>query len=58
MGRVGSAWRGMIWGAAPVGALAAGALATAGGLTTPLVLAGVLQCAVAVVFARPLLHIA
>ena len=42
------------WGAAPVGALAAGALATAGGLTTPLVLAGVLQCAVAVVFARPL----
>lgn len=56
MGRVGSAWRGIVWGAAPVGALAAGSVATIGGLRLPLVLAGVLQCAVAVVFARPLLR--
>jgi Na+/melibiose symporter-like transporter len=48
MGRVGSAWRGIVWGAAPVGAIAAGALATIGGLRLPLVLAGLLQCAVAV----------
>ena len=47
MGRVGSAWRGIVWGAAPVGALAAGTLASVGGLRLPLVLAGILQCAVA-----------
>ena len=56
MGRVGSAWRGLVWGAAPVGALMAGTVATIGGLRLPLVLAGVLQCVVAVVFARPLLR--
>ena len=56
MGRVGSAWRGLVWGAAPVGALAAGSVATLGGLRLPLVLAGGLQCVVAVVFARPLLR--
>ena len=56
MGRVGSAWRGLVWGAAPVGALAAGSLAAIGGLRLPLVLAGTLQCAVAVVLARPLLR--
>ena len=56
MGRVGGAWRGIVWGAAPVGALAAGSLATIGGLRVPLVLAGILQCAVAVVLARPLLR--
>jgi MFS family permease len=56
MGRVGSAWRGLVWGAAPVGALVAGSLATLGGLRTPLILAGALQCVVAVVFARPLLR--
>ena len=56
MGRVGSAWRGLVWGAAPVGALVAGSVATLGGLRLPLVLAGVLQCAVAVVFASPLLR--
>ena len=56
MGRVGSAWRGLVWGAAPVGALVAGSVATLGGLRLPLVLAGVLQCAVALVFARPLLR--
>jgi len=56
MGRVGSAWRGLVWGAAPVGALVAGGVATLGGLRLPLVLAGVLQCVVALVFARPLLR--
>jgi len=56
MGRVGSAWRGLVWGAAPVGALVAGSVATLGGLRLPLVLAGVLQCVVALVFARPLLR--
>jgi MFS family permease len=55
MGRVGSAWRGIVWGAAPVGAIAAGAVATIGGLRLPLVLAGSLQCAVAIVLAHPLL---
>ncbi len=54
MGRVGSAWRGLVWGAAPVGALLAGSLATLGGLRLPIVLAGVLQILVAVVLARPL----
>ena len=56
MGRVGGAWRGLVWGAAPVGALAAGTLASIGGLRLPLVLAGTLQCAVAVFLARPLLQ--
>lgn len=56
MGRVGGAWRGITWGAAPVGAIAAGALATIGGLRFPLVLAGILQCAVAIMLARPLLR--
>ena len=56
MGRVGSAWRGIVWGTVPVGALAAGALATAGSLVTPLILAGVLQCVITVLLARPLLH--
>jgi len=55
-GRVGSAWRGIIWGVAPVGALAAGALATFGNIRLPLVIAGVLQCVVGVVLARPLLR--
>ncbi len=56
MGRVGGAWRGLVWGAAPVGALAAGSLAAIGGLRLPLLLAGTLQCAVAVLLARPLLR--
>jgi MFS family permease len=54
MGRVGSAWRGLVWGAAPVGALLAGSLAAFGGLRLPIVLAGVLQIVVAAVLARPL----
>jgi hypothetical protein len=54
MGRVGGAWRGIVWGAAPVGAIAAGALAAIGGLRVPLVLAGVLQCAVGIAAAGPL----
>ena len=56
MGRVGGAWRGLVWGATPVGALAAGGLAAIWGLRLPLVLAGVLQCGVGVVLARPLLR--
>jgi MFS family permease len=56
MGRVGGAWRGLVWGAAPVGALVAGTLASIGGLRLPLVLAGALQCAVGVLLARPLLR--
>jgi Na+/melibiose symporter-like transporter len=55
MGRVGGAWRGLVWGAAPVGALVAGSVATLGGLRMPLVIAGTLQCLVALAFARPLL---
>ncbi len=54
MGRVGGAWRGLVWGAAPVGALLAGSLAAIGGLRLPIVLAGVLQILVAAVLARPL----
>ncbi len=56
MGRVGSASRGIVWGAAPIGALAAGGLATLSGLRTPLMVAGVLQCVVALLLARPLLR--
>lgn len=54
MGRVGSAWRGVVWGTAPLGAVLAGILATLGGLRLPILLAGALQILVAVVFARPL----
>jgi MFS family permease len=54
MGRVGSAWRGIVWGTAPVGALFAGLLASLGGLRLPILVAGSLQILVAVVFARPL----
>ncbi len=57
MGRVGGAWRGIIWGAAPVGAIAAGSVATIWGLKVPLVVAGVLQIAVAAIFAKPLFRI-
>jgi MFS family permease len=56
MGRVGSAWRGIVWGAAPTGALIAGVLATAGGLRLPLYVAGGAQCVVAVLLTRPLLR--
>jgi MFS family permease len=56
MGRVGSAWRGIVWGAAPVGALLAGALAVLGGLRLPILLAGGAQCLIAAVLARPLLQ--
>jgi len=55
MGRVGAASRGIVWGAAPVGALLAGTLASLAGLRLPLVLAGSLQCIVTLVLARPLL---
>lgn len=51
MGRVGAAWRGIAWGAAPVGSLLAGTFALLGGLRLPILLAGGLQCAVALVLA-------
>lgn len=54
MGRVGSAWRGIVWGAAPVGALLAGGLAVLGGYRLPIYLAGAAQCLVALMLARPL----
>ncbi len=54
MGRVGSAWRGLVWGAAPVGALLAGALAVLGGLRLPIYLAGAAQCLAAAILARRL----
>jgi MFS family permease len=57
MGRVGGAWRGFVWGAVPIGALAAGALATVWGLAVPLIVAGAAQIAVAVIFARPLARV-
>jgi MFS family permease len=57
MGRVGGAWRGIVWGAAPVGALAAGSVATLWSLNMPLIVAGVLQIAVAIMFARPIVRI-
>ncbi len=56
MGRVGSAWRGIVWGAAPVGALAAGVVAVLGGLRLPLLVAGIAQCLVAVLLGRPLIR--
>jgi MFS family permease len=56
MGRVGGAWSGIVWGAAPVGALVAGTLAAHGGLRLPVLVAGVLQCAVALLLARPIMR--
>jgi MFS family permease len=56
MGRVGGASRGIVWGVAPLGSFAAGVLATFSGLRTPLIVAGVLQCVVALLLARPLLR--
>lgn len=56
MGRVGAAYRGIVWGAAPIGALAAGTLAAIGSLRLPLAVAGVLQITVAILLARPLLR--
>ena len=53
MGRVGSAWRGVVWGAFPIGSLIGGALAVHG-LRLPLVIAGVAQCVVALAITRPL----
>jgi len=53
MGRVGSAWRGLVWGAFPIGSLIGGALAEHG-LRLPLLIAGVSQCIVAVVLTGPL----
>ncbi len=56
MGRVGAASRGIVCGAAAVGAIVAGGVAALAGLRVPLLLAGTLQCAVAVLLARPLVR--
>jgi len=56
MGRVGSAWRGIVWGAIPLGSLIGGGLADLGGLRLPLFIAGVAQCIVAVALASPLMR--
>jgi MFS family permease len=56
MGRVGAAYRGIVWGAQPVGALAAGALAAIWSLRLPIAVAGILQIAIALVLAGPLLR--
>jgi MFS family permease len=54
MGRVGSAWRGVVWGAFPIGSLIGGALADKWGVRLPLYIAGIAQCLVAVALAGPL----
>lgn len=46
MGRLGAAWRGVTWGAAPLGALLGGAVASVGGLRLALLVAGVGQLVV------------
>ncbi|MHB1988849.1 MAG: MFS transporter [Acidimicrobiales bacterium] len=57
MGRIGAAWRGIAWGAAPVGALVAGVIAVLGGVRLPLVVAGSAQIALAILLAVPLLRV-
>jgi MFS family permease len=54
MGRVGSAWRGIVWGAFPIGSLIGGALAEKWGVRLPLYIAGIAQCIAAVALAGPL----
>lgn len=54
MGRVGSAWRGVVWGAFPIGSLVGGALAERWGVRLPIFIAGIAQCVVAIVLAAPL----
>jgi MFS family permease len=56
MGRVSAAWRGVVWGAQPVGAIVAGGLAAIWSLRLPIAVAGVLQITVALVLAGPLLR--
>jgi len=56
MGRIGSAWRGIVWGAIPIGSLIGGALAALGGLKLPLFIAGIAQCIVGIVLAGPLVR--
>jgi MFS family permease len=56
MGRIGSAWRGIVWGAAPIGSLIGGEVADKWGVHLPLFIAGIAQCVVAVVLAGPLAH--
>ena len=54
MGRIGSAWRGVVWGAFPIGSLLGGTIADLGGLRLPLLIAGLAQCTVAIFLAGPL----
>ncbi len=56
MGRVGSAWRGVVWGAFPIGSLIGGALADKWGVRLPIFVAGIAQCVVAIVLAGPLMR--
>ncbi len=57
MGRIGAAWRGIVWGAAPAGSLVAGGLALLGGLRLPLLVAGGAQIVLALVLAVPLVRL-
>jgi len=54
MGRIGSAWRGLVWGAAPLGSLVGGAIADRWGVRLPLVIAGIAQCAISLILVGPL----
>ncbi|HET9092898.1 MAG TPA: MFS transporter [Acidimicrobiales bacterium] len=56
MGRVGAAWRGIAWGAAPLGSLLGGGIALVGALRLPLIVAGIAQCALALVLAPMLMR--
>jgi MFS family permease len=56
MGRVGSAWRGVVWGAFPIGSLIGGVIAEKWGIRIPIWTAGVAQCVVALALAAPLHH--
>jgi MFS family permease len=53
-GRIASIFRMAIYGAVPLGAMAGGVLAATGGVRLPLVVAGLLQLALAAATARPL----
>ncbi len=56
-GRVATIWRSAVWSAIPLGALAGGAVAGAVSISTPLEVAGLLQLALVLVAARPLLRV-
>lgn len=56
MGRVGSAWRGIVWGAFPIGSLLGGTIADLGGNRLPLLIAGIAQCVVTLMLAGPIMR--